>query len=82
VQADEEMWRLMRIELGMNKVYAGTVDDLVELSGKVLSGRTKAPAAKDDYKPYTREILDALPLPPKEGEKWADFDPAKAFKAQ
>ena len=82
VQADEEMWRLMRIELAMNKVYAGTVDELLDLSSKVLSGRSKAPAANDDWKPYTREILDGLPLPPKEGEKWADFDAAKAFKAQ
>jgi len=82
VQPDDEMWRMMRIEVGMNKVFAGTVDELVEVSGKVLSGRSKPPAANDDYKPYTREILDALPLPPKEGEKWGDFDAAKAFKAQ
>jgi len=82
VQPDDEMWRMMRIEVGMNKVFAGTVDELVEVSGKVLSGRSKPPAANDDYKPFTREILDALPLPPKEGEKWADFDAAKAFKAQ
>ncbi|HLY11410.1 MAG TPA: hypothetical protein VKW04_19055 [Planctomycetota bacterium] len=81
VQPDEEMWRLMRIELGMNKVFAGTVDELVELSAKVLSGRAKPPAANDDWKPYSRDILDALPLPPKEGEKWAEFDAAKAFKA-
>jgi len=82
VQPDDEMWRMMRIEVGMNKVFAGTVDELFEVSGKVLSGRSKPPAANDDYKPFTREILDALPLPPKEGEKWADFDAAKAFKAQ
>ena len=80
VQPDDEMWRLMRIELAMNKVFAGTVDELVELSGKVLSGRSKPPAANDDWKPYTKEILDGLPLPPKEGEKWADFEAAKAFK--
>jgi len=82
VQPDDEMWRLLRIELAMNKVFAGTVDELVDLSTKVLSGRAKPPAANDDYKPYTKELLDALPLPPKEGEKWADFDAAKAFKAQ
>jgi hypothetical protein len=82
VQPDDEMWRLQRIELAMNKVFAGTVDELLELSTKVLSGRSKPPAANDDYKPYTKELLDALPLPPKEGEKWADFDAAKAFKAQ
>jgi hypothetical protein len=82
VQPDDEMWRLMRIELGMNKVFAGTVDEIVELSGKVLSGRAKAPAANDDWKPYTKEILEALPPPPKDGDKWADFDPAKTFKAQ
>ena len=82
LQPDDEMWRMMRIEVGMNKVFAGTVDELVEVSGKVLSGRSKPPAANEDYKPFTREILDALPLPPKEGEKWADFDAAKAFKAQ
>jgi hypothetical protein len=80
VQPDDEMWRLMRIELGMNKVFAGTVDEIVELSGKVLSGRAKAPAANDDWKPYTKEILDTLPPPPKDGEKWPDFDAAKAFK--
>jgi len=82
VQADEEMWRLMRIELGMNKVYSGTVDELTALSAKVLSGRSKPPAANDDYKPYTRELLEALPLPPKEGEPWPEFDAAKAFKAR
>ena len=82
VQPDDEMWRLLRIELAMNKVFAGTVDELVDLSAKVLSGRSKPPAANEDYKPYTKELLDALPLPPKEGEKWADFDAAKAFKAQ
>jgi hypothetical protein len=82
VQPDDEMWRLTRIELAMNKVFAGTVDEIVELSGKVLSGRAKAPAANDDYKPYTKEILEALPPPPKDGEKWADFDAAKTFKAQ
>ena len=81
VQPDDEMWRLMRIELAMNKVFAGTVDELVELSTKVLSGRAKPPAANDDYKPYTKELLDALPLPPKEGEKWADFDAGKAFRS-
>ncbi|HEV3029851.1 MAG TPA: hypothetical protein VG457_19885 [Planctomycetota bacterium] len=82
VQPDDEMWRLLRIELAMNKVFAGTVDELVDLSAKVLSGRSKPPASNDDYKPYTKELLDALPLPPKEGEKWAEFDAAKAFKAQ
>lgn len=81
VQPEEEMWRLMRIEVGMNKVFSGTVDELTEVTAKVLSGRTKPPTANDDYKPYTREILDVLPLPPKEGEKWADFDAAKVFKA-
>lgn len=82
VQPDAEMWRLMRIEVGMNKVFAGTVDELTELTAKVLAGRAKAPASNDTWKPYTKEILDAMPLPPKEGEKWADFDAAKTFKAQ
>ena len=81
VQPDDEMWRLMRIEVGMNKVFAGTVDELTELSGKVLSGRAKPPAANDDWKPYTKEILDALPPPPKEGEAWPAFDAAKTFKS-
>jgi len=80
LQPDDEMWRLTRIEVGMNKVYAGTVDELTELTGKVLAGRAKAPASNDAWKPYTKEILDAMPLPPKEGEKWGEFDPAKAFK--
>lgn len=80
VTPGDDVWSLMRIEVGMNKVFAGTVDELTELTSKVLSGRSKAPVANDDWKPYTKEILDALPLPPKEGEKWADFDAAKAFK--
>lgn len=79
---DDAMWRLGKIELAMSKVYHGTAEELNELSMKILSGRTKPPEPKADYKPFTREILEALPPPPKEGEKWADFDAAKVFKAQ
>ncbi|HZE97925.1 MAG TPA: hypothetical protein VE981_12930 [Planctomycetota bacterium] len=82
VAPDDEMWRLVRIELTMNKVFAGTADELQTLTGKVLSGRVKPPAANDDWKPYTKDILEALPLSPKDGEKWPEFDAAGAFKAQ
>lgn len=81
-QPDDVMWRLGKIELAMSKVYHGTAEELNDLSMKILSGRSKPPEPKADFKPYTREILDALPPPPKEGEKWADFDAAKVFKAQ
>ena len=81
-QPDDVMWRLGKIELAMSKVYTGTAEELNELAGKIQSGRAKAPEPKADFKPFTREVLDALPPPPKEGEKWADFDAAKALKAQ
>lgn len=82
VQPDDEMWRLGKIELAMSRVYHGTAEELNDLAVKILSGRSKPPEPKVDLKPYTREILDALPPPPKEGEKWADFDASKIFKAQ
>jgi len=81
-QPDDVMWRLGKIELAMSKVYTGTAEELNELAGKIQSGRAKAPEPKADLKPFTREVLDALPPPPKEGDKWADFDAAKALKAQ
>jgi len=81
-QPDDVMWRLGKIELAMSKVYTGTAEELNALATKVQAGRAKPPEPKADLKPYTREILDALPPPPKEGEKWADFDAAKALKAQ
>jgi hypothetical protein len=82
LQPDEEMWRLSKIELAMNRVFHGTAEELNELAVKILSGRSKPPAANAELKPYTREILEALPPPPKEGEKWADFDAAKVFNPQ
>jgi hypothetical protein len=82
VQPDDVMWRLGKIELAMSKVYHGTSEELLDLSVKILSGRSKPPEPKADLKPFTKEILDALPPPPKEGEKWAEFDAAKALKAQ
>jgi hypothetical protein len=81
-QPDDVMWRLGKIELAMSKVYTGTAEELNELAGKIQSGRVKPPEPKADFKAYTREILESLPPPPKEGEKWADFDVAKALKAQ
>lgn len=71
-----EVWRFSKIELGMNKVFTGTPDELAELVAKVHSGRAKAPTAAD-LKPWTRDALDALPLPPKEGEPWTPFEAGK-----
>lgn len=69
-----EVWRFSKIELGMNKVFTGTPDELAELVGKVHAGRAKPPTAAD-LKPWTKDALDALPLPPKEGEAWKPFEP-------
>lgn len=80
VQPDDEMWRLSKIELGMSRVYTGTAEELNDLAAKIMLGKTKPPAPAADLKPFTREILDALPPPPKEGEKWGEFDPAKSLK--
>lgn len=80
LQPDEEMWRLSKIELGMNRVFHGTAEELNELAVKILSGKSKPPAPSAELKPFTKEILEALPLAPKEGEKWADFDAAAVFK--
>ena len=65
----------------MSKVYHGTAEELLDLSVKILSGRTKAPEPRADFKAYTKEILTELPPPPKDGEKWADFDAAKILKS-
>jgi hypothetical protein len=81
-QPDDVMWRLGKIELAMSKVYTGSAEELNDLVGKIHSGRTKAPEPSVSRKAYTREILEALPPPPKEGEKWADFDADKVLKAQ
>jgi hypothetical protein len=82
VQPDDEMWRLGKIELAMTRVFHGTAEELNELAAKIISGRSKPPAPAADLKPFTREILDALPPPPREGEKWAEFDASKVLKAQ
>ncbi|HEX7901743.1 MAG TPA: hypothetical protein VF950_28545 [Planctomycetota bacterium] len=73
-QGGAEVWRFSKIELGMSKVFTGTPDELAELVAKVNAGRAKAPAA-GDLKPWTKDALDALPLPPKEGEPWPPFSP-------
>ena len=81
-QPDDVMWRLGKIELAMSKVFTGTAEELNGLATKIQSGRVKPPEPKADFKAYTREILQSMPPPPKEGEAWADFDPAKHLKAQ
>lgn len=82
VQGGDPVWRFSKIELGMNRVYLGTPEELCALTGKVVSGRTKPPAPDARLKPYTKNILGALPPPPKEGEPWAAFDASKAFQPQ
>ena len=82
VQGDDVAWRFSKIELGMNRVFHGTSEELGDLVYKILSGRTKAPPPNTQLKPWTRAILDGLPPPPKEGEKWAEFDAARAFKLE
>jgi hypothetical protein len=79
VQGGETVWRFSQIELGMSKVYHGTPVELADLLGKVASGRTKPPEADARLKAWTREALEALPAPPKEGEPWPAFDPATAL---
>jgi len=81
-QPEDVMWRLGKIELAMTKVYCGTAEELLDLVPRIHSGKAKAPEPSTTLKAYTREILEALPPPPKEGEKWADFDAEKALKAQ
>ena len=81
-QPDEAMWRLGQIQLGMSKVFTGTAEELNDLAPKIQQGRIKPPEPNAAFKAFTREILDALPPPPKEGEKWADFDTSKHLKAQ
>jgi len=79
-QPDDVMWRLGKIELAMSKVYHGTAEELIDLAPKIHSGRSKPPEPSATLKDYTKEILEALPPPPKEGEKWADFDAEKILK--
>jgi hypothetical protein len=81
-QPEDVMWRLGKIELAMSKVYCGTAEELLDLVPKVHAGKTKPPEAHSALKAFTREILEALPPPPKEGEKWAEFDAEKVLKAQ
>ncbi len=76
-QGGEQIWRFAKIELGMNKVFLGTPEELADLIGKVHAGRAKAPEPAAARKPWTREALDALPLPPKEGEAWPPYEFAK-----
>ena len=71
-----DVWRFSKIELGMNKVFTGTPDELADLVAKVHAGRAKAPTAAD-LKPWTKDALDALPLPPKAGETWPPFEAGK-----
>lgn len=79
-QAGEAAWNFLNLEVGMNKVFLGTPGELAELVGKIVSGRTKAPAPFA-FGPWTRERIEALPSPPKEGGTWPAFDPAAVFAA-
>jgi hypothetical protein len=81
-QPEDVMWRLGKIELAMSKVYCGTAEELLDLVPKVHAGKAKPPEPSAALKAYTREIIEALPPPPKEGERWADFDAEKVLKAQ
>jgi hypothetical protein len=82
VLGGDDFWRFAKIELAMNRVYSGTAEELNDQVLKMLSGRTKPPAPNAQLRPWTKESLAALPPPPKEGEKWAEFDAAKAFKLE
>lgn len=79
-KAGEAAWTLLNLEVGMNKVFLGTPDELAELVGKIVAGRAKPPAPHA-WRPWTRELVEALPPPPKEGEPWPAFDPAAVFQA-
>jgi hypothetical protein len=81
-QPEDVMWRLGKIELAMSKVYCGTAEEMLDLASKVHLGKAKPPEPSPTLKAFTRDILEALPPPPKEGEKWADFDAEKVLKAQ
>jgi hypothetical protein len=76
-RGDDPMWRFTKIELGMNKVFTGTPDELAELVVKIFSGRSKPPTPNAQLKPWTKDALDILPLPPREGEAWTPFEPGK-----
>lgn len=76
-QGGEQVWRFTKIELAMNKVFLGTPEELADLVGKVHAGRAKAPAPPATLKPWTKDALDALPPPPKEGEPWPAFESGK-----
>jgi hypothetical protein len=65
----------------MSKVYCGTAEEMLDLASKVHSGKAKPPEPGTSLKAFTRDILEALPPPPKEGEKWPEFDAEKALKA-
>jgi hypothetical protein len=81
-QGGDEVWRFSKIELAMNRVFHGTAEELNDLVLRILSGRMKPQAPNTQLRPYTKEILAALPTPPKEGEKWTEFDAAGAFKLE
>jgi hypothetical protein len=78
-QGGEEVWRLSQVETGMSKVFLGTPTELGDLLLKVVSGRTKAPAPDAKRKAWTKEALEALAPPPKDGDAWPAFDPAQAL---
>jgi hypothetical protein len=79
-KAGEAAWTFLNLEVAMNKVFLGTPEELADLVAKVVSGRAKAPAP-NAFRPWTRELIAALPPPPKEGEAWPAFDPAAVFQA-
>jgi hypothetical protein len=76
-RGEESVWRFSKIETGMNKVWLGTPAELADLVGKIHAGRAKAPEPAAQLKPWTKEALDALPPPPKEGEPWPPFESSK-----
>lgn len=73
----DPVWRFTKIETGMNKVYLGTPPELADLVARIQTGRAKAPAPVATLKPWTKEALEALPLPPKAGEAWTPLEAAK-----
>src|SRR3989442_8428090 len=66
----------------MTRVDHGAPEKLKAAACRMLPVHRNPAAPDAQLRPYTREILSALPPPPKEGEKWPEFDAAKAFKLE
>ena len=58
---DKAWWNYTHIEIRMNRTFNGTVAELSESLGKILSGRGKAPAPSPKIPPMSPEALKALP---------------------